>query len=352
MSLLLAVFLAPLAAEASVFSFITNLFASDTSAEDATDTVNSQQIPLLQAANNVDPTPTSTNSLPAIITGNSIMTVAGPSGTAADIKVTSDQISTYTVHTGDTLSSVAKMFGVTVNTILWANDLKPGSSLKKDQVLVILPVSGVSHVVKKGETLKSIASSFNGDIDEIAQFNNLSSTAKLSVGDTIIIPDGETTPSVGVADAAPAKSATKSSSSSKEPILSAPIIGSSGDGSSSQYVDTTGYFMRPISGGYRTQGLHGHNAVDLADSVGTPIMAAAAGDVIISRSGGWNGGYGSYIVISHDNGTQTLYAHLSKNIAQVGDQVSKGQVIGLMGDTGESTGPHVHFEVRGGKNPF
>ena len=277
------------------------------------------------------------------------MTVAGPSGTAADIKVTSDQISTYTVHTGDTVSSVAKMFGVTANTILWANDLKPGSSLKKDQVLVILPVSGVSHVVKKGETLKSIAIANKGDLDEIAQFNNLADTAQISVGDTIIIPDGDATPSIGDAVTPPIKSSSKSSSSSKEPILSSPLIG---DDSTSQYVDTTGYFMRPISGGYRTQGLHGHNAVDLANTIGTPIMAAASGEVIISRSGGWNGGYGSYIVISHNNGTQTLYAHLSKNIAQVGDDVAKGQTIGLMGSTGESTGSHLHFEVRGGKNPF
>ncbi|HEU5114585.1 MAG TPA: M23 family metallopeptidase, partial [Candidatus Paceibacterota bacterium] len=86
--------------------------------------------------------------------------------------------------------------------------------------------------------------------------------------------------------------------------------------------------------------------------IGTPIHAAASGVVIIARSGGYNGGYGSYVVISHPNGTQTLYAHMSKVIAHQGDAVEQGDLIGLVGSTGKSTGPHVHFEVRGAVNPF
>ena len=109
--------------------------------------------------------------------------------------------------------------------------------------------------------------------------------------------------------------------------------------------------MRPVDGP-RTQGLHGYNGVDLASPSGTLIRAAASGDVIVSKSSGWNGGYGLYAVIRHNNGTQTLYAHNSLNLVTVGEHVVRGQIIGRVGSTGKSTGPHLHFEVRGARNPF
>ena len=82
-------------------------------------------------------------------------------------------------------------------------------------------------------------------------------------------------------------------------------------------------------------------------------MAAADGDVIVAKSGGYNGGYGSYVVIQHDNGSQTLYGHMSRVAATDGESVSQGQIIGYVGSTGLATGPHVHFEIRNGiRNPF
>jgi murein DD-endopeptidase MepM/ murein hydrolase activator NlpD len=102
----------------------------------------------------------------------------------------------------------------------------------------------------------------------------------------------------------------------------------------------------------RTQGIHGYNGVDLAAGVGTPILAAAGGEVIVAKGSGWNGGYGNYVVIKHPNGTQTLYAHMSSTAISSGAQVSGGEVIGYVGNTGRSTGSHLHFEVRGAKNPF
>ena len=108
----------------------------------------------------------------------------------------------------------------------------------------------------------------------------------------------------------------------------------------------------PVPGAIKTQGVHGYNAIDLAAAVGTAIKAAGSGEVIVSKSSGWNGGYGNYIVIRHANGVQTLYAHLSRNDVGVGASVSVGQVIGGMGNTGRSTGSHLHFEVRGARNPF
>jgi len=110
--------------------------------------------------------------------------------------------------------------------------------------------------------------------------------------------------------------------------------------------------MRPIFGGRRSRGIHGYNGIDLADSCGSPVVTSAPGTVIILRSSGWNGGYGKYIVVTHPNGTQTLYAHLSSVLASVGQFVAQGSQIGNIGSTGNSTGCHVHFEIRGAKNPF
>jgi len=241
------------------------------------------------------------------------------------------------VRQGDTLSQIAEMYDVSVNTIIWANDLTNGSALKKDQMLVILPITGISHTVKKGDTLKSIATKYKGDIDEIGVFNGISTDSALAVGDKIIIPEGELV-----------------SQQTKTPPKTGPKITRSKRGEKTWGTNAPaqdGYYERPISGGRLSQGLHGFNGADLAAPTGTPIRAAASGTVIVEKHGGWGGGYGNYIVIKHNNGTQTLYAHNSKNLVKVGQTVSQGQQIALLGSTGRSTGPHIHFEVRGAKNP-
>ena len=237
------------------------------------------------------------------------------------------QISVYVVHKGDTLPSIAKMFGVSTNTIVWANDIK-GNVIKEGDQLVILPISGVKHTVKAGDTLQSIATKYKADINDILAFNDVGINDKLNPGDVIIVPDGEV--------------ATVSNSSSSPSLNS----------SSNSLPTYSGYYMRPIKGGRKSQGIHGHNAVDLAAPTGTPIYAAADGVVIVSKTGGWNGAYGTYVVVSHPNGTQTLYAHMSRNLSIVGQHVVQGQQIGAIGMTGQTTGPHVHFEIRGAKNPF
>ena len=121
------------------------------------------------------------------------------------------------------------------------------------------------------------------------------------------------------------------------------------NGGGPEYI---GYYQRPIIGGVKTRGLHGFNGVDLAKACGSPIYASAAGAVITARSSGWNSGYGKYVAIAHGNGTQTLYAHMSTVQINSGTTVFQGQQIGLVGSTGKSTGCHIHFEIRGGKNPF
>lgn len=238
-----------------------------------------------------------------------------------------DAISIYVVDDNDTLSDIATMFDVSVNTIIWANNLPKSGMIKPGQILTILPVSGVKYTVKKGDTLASIAKKYKGDPDEIAQYNGIA--GPLAAGDTLIIPNGQE-----LSEPAPMRSS----------------IAASTPASSSSY---SGYYTHPLPGGRKTQGIHGTNGIDIAAPVGTPIVAAAAGDVIIALEGGWNGGYGTYVVVRHDNGTQTLYAHMSSIAAGKGQRVNAGQVIGYVGNTGRSTGAHLHFEIRGGpRNPF
>lgn len=248
------------------------------------------------------------------------------------------QISTYIVRSGDTISSVAKMFNVSVNTILWANDLTSKSFLKEGQTLVILPVTGINYTIKSRDTIQGIAKKFGSDVEDILNYNDLTLASVLKPGDQIIIPDAELAAPVKK----PAVVKGRITRAPYEPVLEGP-----------GWPSYPGYFSCPVPGSYISQNLHGHNGVDLAAPRGTPIRAAAAGTVIISRSNGaWNGGYGNFVVIMHQNGTQTLYAHMSKSIVYSGVTVPQGQIIGYIGMSGLTTGPHTHFEIRGAKNPF
>ena len=121
-------------------------------------------------------------------------------------------------------------------------------------------------------------------------------------------------------------------------------------------INSLDYFIRPVLRGRRTQGLHGKNGIDFAPqcrcSGKEPILAAADGWVLVARNSGWNGGFGNYVVIAHSNGTQTLYGHMASVTVGAGQFVGQGEKIGYVGSSGNSSGPHVHFEIRGAKNPF
>lgn len=296
---------------------IGDLFANNPSLVEA-HTLNSQTMPLLESAGVVS---TSSEAFEDIIIDDKVLIAeAGPLGTIVDIPEplpAADHITVYTVHEGETVGQIAEMFKVSADTIRWANDLKATATVTPEQVLVIPPVSGVIHEIKKGDTVASIAKLYNASAENILEFNDLGGSTELALGDSIIVPDGKILP--------------KKPATASNPIA--------------------GYFMRPIKGGKRTTGLHGHNGVDLAAPSGNRIYAAASGKVIIARYG-YNGGFGNYVVINHPNGTQTLYAHASSLSVKEGQYVERGQVIATVGSTGRSTGPHLHFEVHGAKNPF
>lgn len=326
---LLLVLLVPLSVHAGVFSSLAGFFAEEAEAEVVQESIDysARYTPLLSATVNADPTAVGGGD---VITIDGALVSTGPVGAdeIAASGANSGEISVYTVREGDALSYIAGMYGVTVNTIIWANDLRSATDIREGDTLVILPIAGVRHSVKSGETLGTIVKKYEANAEEVLAYNNLTTETTLSVGDELIIPGGSmhTQTTARVASRPTPTSSTGSVSS--------------------------GSFSHPAPGAVRTQGIHGYNAVDLAGSHGSAIRAAAAGEVIVSKAGGWNGGYGQYIVVRHSNGTQTLYAHLSSNSVSVGQWVGAGQVIGGMGNTGKSTGTHLHFEVRGGYNPF
>ena len=317
----------PLFASASIFSLLSQGILAPQSTPA---TLNSQTVPLLTPATNIDPHPPTGGGGIALVAGSALLPLEGPEGTEATIaeRPQSTAISVYIVHEGDTLSGIAEMFDVSVNTIMWANDLKNGT-IRPGTELVILPITGVRHTAAKGDTVASIAKKYKGDAEEIARANDLGVGSALAVGTVVIVPDGEIS--------APA--------SVRATARTTPLRGAGG-------TSLSGYYGWPVDGGVVTQGLHGCNGIDIGARSGTAVFAAASGSVIIARSGGYNGGYGSYVVVQHDNGTQTLYAHLNRVLTSAGARVAQGATIGAVGSTGKSTGFHLHFEVRGAANPF
>lgn len=313
-------------AEAGFFSFISEIFSRKQGIANESASVNSQNMPLLRSTLGPDSGAARGGGDITLVGGSALLPETGPEGSLADIEETDsekDKISLYVVREGDTVSTIARMFDVSVNTVIWANDLKSNGAIKPGDTLLILPVSGVKHNVKNGDTLSSIAKRYKADLKEIVRFNNLSENSELAVGITILVPDGE---------------------------ISAPPIQRSARTYTVPNYD--GYYLMPVDGAVKTQRLHGYNGIDLASLYGSPVYAAAPGIVIVSKVTGWNGGYGKYIVIEHPNGTQTLYAHLSENLVTQGEIATRGEMIGRLGTSGKSTGPHLHFEVRGARNPF
>lgn len=266
----------------------------------------------------------------------SASTQAEPDSTTISDKVR-DKIVKYEVQSGDTYSSIAKKFDISVDTILWQNKLDEGDLLKPGQTLEILPVTGMAHTVGRGDTIYSVAKKYQANAQAIVDFpfNSFTNdeTFELAVGQILIVPDG-------VKPAAPA--------------IIAPLLPIAQFTPSVGITPGSGQFIWPSAGVLSQRFTWYHRGVDIANPNLPAIFAADTGTVVIA---GWvdNSGYGNRIVIDHGNGFQTLYGHLSQIKVSVGQRVSKGQQIGVEGSTGRSTGPHLHFEIRhngGFENPL
>jgi murein DD-endopeptidase MepM/ murein hydrolase activator NlpD len=235
-----------------------------------------------------------------------------------------DQVEVYVVKGGDTLARIADKYGVSIDTIKWANDLKR-DSLSVGQQVKIPPVTGIVHKVREGETVQSIAKKYKTDSQKIVNFpfNDFTDldTFALSVGQTLIVPDGVQPQAAAIAQVAP------------------PSFVAGG----------TGQLLWPTSGVISQNPVWYHMAFDIANPSAPGVMAADGGAVVLVEYLRY--GYGQHIIVDHGGGLSTLYAHLSEIYVKPGDKVARGQVIGRMGSTGRSTGTHLHFETRRGGTP-
>lgn len=232
------------------------------------------------------------------------------------------EITTYTVAAGDTAEKIAERFDLQPTTLMWSNPEmeKVPDLLRVGQVLIVLPLDGVYHTVAVSDTLESIAQAYKVEVDTITAcaWNDIPPNGTLSVGGKLIVPGGT------------------------KPYIARAVTAYAGPISDS--AEALGLFHWPASG-VLTQGYwYGHRAIDIGAAVGTAIRASDNG--FISFAGWTDIGYGYLVVVEHRNGYQTYYAHLSDIFVREGEAVSGAQVIGAVGSTGNSTGPHLHYEIR------
>lgn len=251
----------------------------------------------------------------------------------------SSLIQIYKVHSGDTLSTIASHFKVSMMTLWWANALKSKDALHIGQQLRIPPVNGLVVTVAATDTVDSLAARYHVSTDAIITMNQLTDPT-LVVGQVLIVPGAMGAP-IPTPKPTPAPKVVQHPSSA----------GSRGGGSSTtaagvggQY--TGGRLQWPVVGGnnYISQYYHyGHWAIDIAAGYGSTVVAAAGGRVIFS---GWksNGG-GWQVWISHGGDFFTTYNHLSAITVGTGESVSRGTQVGRIGMSGDATGPHLHFET-------
>jgi len=248
-------------------------------------------------------------------------------------KLPSHDIITYTVQTSDTPIGIAEQFGISPETILGGNARlsEEASALQTGTVLTILPIDGVLHDVRAGETLERIAGQYGVSPEDIINFeaNNLEFPFRLYTGTQIMVPGAVREVFIWSAPAPRERSTSSGSAGSNVELV----------------VTGTGTFIWPVGNRRITQQYwYGHPAIDIGSLEGAAVVASDTGTVTWA---GWNiYGYGNLIVINHGNGYETYYGHLSQINVQVGQPVYQGSVIGASGNTGRSSGPHLHFEIR------
>ncbi len=234
-----------------------------------------------------------------------------------------DKVVDYTVREGDTLDSIAKKFGVSVDSIRWASNLKT-TTIKPNETLQIPPVSGIVYKVIAGDNVYTIAKKFSTDAQKIVNFpfNDFvdSNSFTLTPGQTLIVPDGippQEKPAVA-------------------PQYAQVQVGVRGSSN----------FIWPTTGSISQYPIWYHMAVDIQNPGAPTIIASDTGTVVFAGCLGY--GYGCHVIVDHANGYETLYGHMSQISVSAGEAVSQGQQLGVMGCTGRCTGTHLHFEVRSG----
>lgn len=240
----------------------------------------------------------------------------------------------HTVSSGETLSAIASLYGIKLETLMWENGLGNANTLRTGQSLLIPPVDGVGYKVKSGDSLDKIASKYKVSVDAITAQNGIENGV-IQKGQLLFLPGAKPiTAPTSIASGYRNTSTYTNTRINADPSSAVPAAGKS--------------FIYPTRGNVSQGFRGGHYALDIADRSKPPIWAAGEGTVEKVSTGTWGGGYGNHVVINHGDGVKTLYAHMDTVGVSVGDTVSQGDVLGIMGNTGRvygATGIHLHWEV-------
>jgi murein DD-endopeptidase MepM/ murein hydrolase activator NlpD len=289
---------------------------------------------------------------------------------------TRERVELYDVRAGDTLWTIAERFGINPSTIVWANELTNADQLAIGQRLVIPPVNGILHRAKPGETIEGLADRYGVSRQDIIAFapNGLGGVTTLVPGQELMIPGGTPPapppppPPVAAAPPAPAPVPAPAAPAPAPPAAPAPAPAAPARPAAPTPAPAprpaptatpapapaparaVGSFVWPTNGtltqyfgeNWAFYGPGGHNGIDIANAQGTPLRAADGGTIIYS---GWRGGLGNAVGIDHGNGFVTWYGHASQLLVSSGESVARGETVALMGTTGNSTGPHLHFII-------
>ena len=231
----------------------------------------------------------------------------------------------HTVEAGETLGQIASLLGVSVDQIVTSNRIRSPELLAAGQTLRV-PQEGILHVIKKGQTLTDISLTYAVSVEEITAANRITNPEMIYAGEEILIPRDASLPWKTVV----------ALSKGAETRFIWPLAG--------EVVSTFGWRVHPV-----LQYRHHHNGIDIDVPEGTTVVAAAAGLVSFV---GEEEGYGTVLVLSHADDYITAYGHLSRVFVYSGQFVEAGQPIAESGNTGISSGPHLHFEVRNREFPI
>jgi murein DD-endopeptidase MepM/ murein hydrolase activator NlpD len=225
------------------------------------------------------------------------------------------RMKTYVVRKGDSLFSIARRFNISIDAILSVNNMRDASILRIDTVLKIPNMNGVYYTVRKGDSLSSITTRYRVDMNKLVDVNELDSSV-IYVGQKLFIPgaalsDWERAEALGTLFKYPARG---------------------------RLTSRMGFRIDPF-----TKRRAYHAGIDIANRIGTPVHASQSGKVTFAS---YKGSYGKTVILSHQQGYSTVYGHVDKILVKKGQVVRQGDKIGTVGNTGRSTGPHLHFEIR------
>ena len=223
----------------------------------------------------------------------------------------------YTIGEGENLTTISRKIGVNLDTLVSVNKITNANKLKPGQKIIIPNINGLLYTIKQNENIEEVASKYDIQLNRILAFNKIDEISDIEIGDDIFLPGAKYTLDERIEKFGQ--------------MFSLPVT-------VTRISSLFGYRVHPITK-VRTK----HTGVDIPGSLNTPVYAARKGKVIFA---GYSGGYGNLVIVRHDKGYTTYYGHLNKITTKIGANVGVGVMIGRMGSTGNSTGSHLHFEVR------